>query len=456
MATSTKSPAVSDKLPEFALLTRQIEQCGWKRTLPGPLEEGLFFQTGQGGVRPPTALFKSERGEALLAVDFGDLALAGREELFPRFLDFSMETRLALGAARAIVSASYLILMSAGRIELFRLPEETLEYAVASLRSYEDELLPSLTAKARAKGESVRASHGPLEQAQALRGWIQHWSRNLASKLGVPLDDCEKFIWKFVLMLQTVRKTGKSEILGGWGLTCEKLGPTWSLAYDSLNTHADLARALDEFDTLFSTRIFSGDAETHKQWLQKLEETSFAEQLRAEMLMQSQSKFEAETVAWLFTQMEREEEGWRREIAGPLPVRRHIHHQGWMVVKPMICDVAGHGLCAALQDAERLAQYWSDYDAHLRRGRTEGSADPVAQPDLFFGAPRGVNSQNQLDDGFNFLFADSLRLAGVGPEEQFGVGLTFLLKALALAQQFDWPFRGVDTLDCLWKGGERS
>lgn len=438
---------VADALPEFSLLCREMERCGWTPARVGPLGGDLFFQTPGGGVRTPMKLYHSDRGEPLLVIDFGETALGGRDELYPRFLDFPLETRMALGVAERIASAKYLLLMSADRIELFRLPEESLEYQAAAGRDFEDELLPGLAAKARSRPEPAPGQAGSMEGANALRGWITHWSRRLAAQLEIGGPDCEKFLWKLILMLQTRRKTGQSEMLGGWGLGCEELGKTWTLSYDSVSTHEDFARVLDEFEQTFSTRIFSGDAEMHKRWLARLEESSFIEQLRAELLMQSQLKFEAENVALLYADMDRESEGWRREVAGLPSMANRVATEGWMVIRPLECDVAAHGLLAALRDFERLAQFWSEHDAYLRSQEDRGPEALFSQPDLFLGAPRGVGPSNQLDDGLNFLFSGSLRLTGVAPDKEFGVGLAFLLKALSLSQRFDWPFFGIDTLD---------
>jgi len=234
-----------DKVPSFSLLARELEQCGWRRARAGSvssaLENGLFFQTAQGGVRAPSSLFDSDRGASLLVIDFGEFVLSGHEELFPRFLDFSMETRLALGAARLIASAGSLLLLSSGRIQLYRLPDESMESEITPGRSFEEDLLPLLAARAMARDSST-APGNPMKQAEALRGWLRHWSHRLASQLEVSPADCEQFLWKIALMLQVARKTSGSELLGGWGSSCEQTDSTWSLAYDSLNTHADLAR----------------------------------------------------------------------------------------------------------------------------------------------------------------------------------------------------------------------
>jgi len=104
-------------------------------------------------------------------------------------------------------------------------------------------------------------------------------------------------------------------------------------------------------------------------------------------------------------------------------------------------------------DFERLAEHWSQYDVWLRRG---GSAETgiYNQPDLFCGSPRGISARNQLEDGVNFLFSESIRLEGVLAGEEFGVGMVFLLKALSFVPEFDWTFHGIDSLDCAWRNSE--
>lgn len=446
--------SATDKLADLPLLLRELQRCGWKPVPTGSVSglEELHFLSGGGGIHAPARHLRTERGVSLVVVDFGEMILGSREEMFPRFLDFPMETRMSLDVAHLLTGgAGYLLIVSREEISLYRLPQEALEYRIRSAREFEDELLPALVAKAGSRGDRLQSVASPMEESQNLRGWLRHWGRKLSAQVEENSEDCERFLWKLILMLQAGRKIGGQELRERWGLRRERRDPTWELSYDSLSTHEDLRRLLDDFEHTFSTRIFSGDAETHGEWLRLMEETSLAEQLRAELLMQSQLRFEAETVAWLYTAVEREQAGWKRDVSGLEPLSRRLAADGWQVLKPLVCDVGLHGITAALRDADRLAERWADYSAFLARHEADRPPTHLTQPDLFLGAPRGISPSGELTDGVNFLFAESLRLTGVAPEDEFGVGLVFLLKALTFPAKFDWPFFGVDTLDRLWR-----
>jgi hypothetical protein len=435
---------------DLQLILRELERCGWKpATAPAadPVEAFHF----PGGVHAPARHLTSDRGAGLMTLDFGDAALAGREDLFPRFLDFPMEARLAMEALHDVAGVGHLLLISREEIVLVRVPQEAVEYRVRSMNEFESEMLPALVAKAGARGDRLQAVPSPMEEAQNLRGWLRHWGRQLSAQLDVTPEDCEKFLWKLILMLQAERRIEPREAPGRWGLRRERRGRDWSLSYDSLSTHEDLRRLLEDFEHTFSTRIFSGDADMHIGWLRSMEETSLAEQLRAELLMQSQLRFEAETVAWLFTDFEREQAGWRRDVAGLEPLSKRLTADGWQVLRPLVCDVQLHGLASALRDADRLAERWADYSAFLSRHEPRGPESRFSQPDFFLGTPRGIGPSGELTDGVNFLFSESLRLTGVPAEDEFGVGLVFLLKALTFPAKLEWPFFGVDTLDRLWR-----
>jgi hypothetical protein len=123
------------------------------------------------------------------------------------------------------------------------------------------------------------------------------------------------------------------------------------------------------------------------------------------------------------------------------------------VIEPLVCDVAAHGIGSALRELDRLAEFWAGADL-VARERAPKDEAAYAQLDLFRGAPRGVSPMNELDDGINFLLSESIRLSGVAPEREFGVGIVFLLKALGLAQKMDWPFLGIDSLDRAWTAPE--
>ncbi len=442
----------TDKLPDLKLIHRELERCGWQPSRPGPFEGEFVFETPRGDVRSPLRALRSPRGALLLAIDLGAVTLGGREELYPRFLDFSMETRLALELARRIDPGGDLLMLSAGRIDLYGLPEENLQHRALTMSEFEDDILPTLAAKLHGRGDRWQALPNPIEVAQALRGWLAHWERRLASELEVAPEAARQFLWKLILMLQVARKTGKPTAMEAWGLACEKAGDGWRLRYDALRTLSDLERLLEEFDQTFSTALFPRRAAADQPWLAALETATTLEQLRAELLMQAQLRFEAECVAWLFTHVDREQQGWRREIGGLEPVGKRLVAQNWWVVEPLQVDVGRFGLLAALRDLERLAEHWSQRDAY-RRG-SEGPAGRFLQPDLFFGHPRGVNPRQELDDGVNFLFSQSFRVAGAPPAERYGLGVTLLLKALGVVQRLDWPFFGVDTLDHVWLEGE--
>jgi hypothetical protein len=449
----------TEKLADLTLLLGELQRCGWKPVSAADVSglDEVHFISGGGGIHAPSRHLKTDRGTSLIVIDFGETRLGGRDALFPRFLDFPMETRMALDVASALTQGvGYLLLLSREEISLIRLPQEALEYRVKSTREFEDELLPALVAKAAARSERQQVVASPMEESRNLLGWLRHWGRQLSAQLDVGAEDCEKFLWKLILMLQAERKTGGQLHHERWGVLHERRDRTWNLSYDSLSTHADFQRLLEDFEHTFSTRIFSGDAEIHGEWLKAIEETSLAEQLRAELLMQSQLRFEAETVAWLYTDVEREQAGWKRDISGLEPLSKRLAVEGWQVLKPLVCDIQLHGVTSALRDADRLAERWADYNAYLLRHERNPDQAQLSQPDLFLGAPRGISPAGELTDGLNFLFAESLRLTGVAPEEEFGIGLVFLLKALTFPAKFDWPFFGIDTIDRLWRAPESS
>lgn len=281
------SPA-TDKLTDLPLLLRELERCGWKivpEGSPDSLRE-LHFLSGSGGIHAAACHLKADRGLSLIVADFGEVSLGGRDELFPRFLDFPLETRMALDVAHTLAPSGYLLLLSREDLSLIRLPREAVEYRVKTSREFEDELLPALVAKAGTRGDRLQSVPSPMEESLNLRGWLRHWGRKLAAQLEVSPDDCERFLWKLILMLQAGRKIGGQERSDRWGIRKERAGATWTLSYDSLSTLEDFQRLLEDFEHTFSTRIFSGDADIHSEWLRSIEETSTAEQLRAELLMQ--------------------------------------------------------------------------------------------------------------------------------------------------------------------------
>ena len=95
------------------------------------------------------------------------------------------------------------------------------------------------------------------------------------------------------------------------------------------------------------------------------------------------------------------------------------------------------------------------------RSKGPGRFSPFMIPQMITNILPGLISINHGMKGPNFAIVtacasgthcigEALRLKGVESERRFGVGVTFLLKALALVQKMEWPFLGVDTLDCLF------
>ncbi|OPZ08802.1 MAG: hypothetical protein BWZ08_00889 [candidate division BRC1 bacterium ADurb.BinA292] len=425
-----------------------LQRCGW-RPADQPSAPRLEFRTYQGVHEAQCAEVENPAGRRLLLIGLESVVLARDEDLFPRFLNLAIETRMALAYGVAASRADWLLLLTRDRIDLYRLPEETALQQATAAGDYDEGLLPELAALARTEVDALRLGSQHLRGADSLRGWIRHWALQLAYAVQLPPDQVEPVLWRWILMLQWVRRTERSEANGSWGLYCRAEGDRWAVGYDAQTAFADLTNALSRFDELFHSEMFRCDLELLLGRLNQIEETTLLDRLRAELLMHSQDRFEPETVAWLFTDLAREQEGWRREVSGVEPLRRRLHHQGWTIYRPLACDVERHGLTFALRETERLAHYLNNQMVYARQ--PESPSPATAQPDLFKPEIRGVGPTGHLDDPVNYLFEEALRLRGVEAESRFGVGLVFLLKALALGQEFDWPFFGVDTLDALFR-----
>jgi hypothetical protein len=416
-----QSPRIDPPPADAQSLTRELARCGWT-----PLDD---------------------QGRRLLLLDLASLTPGREEELFTRFLNVSMEVRLALSAAQLMGAPEWVLLLTHQRLDLYRLPEETCEQRATTQAEYESELLPALAALAGGRQEAVRGGPQHLPGAESLGEWLRLWSLQLAALVEAPTSAVERMIWKWILMLQVARRSEGSEAAAGWGLRCSTAGDTWSIAYEAPTATEELGRQLELFDQTFQTRLFGVETERQLAWLKFLEDNALIDRLRAELLMHTQERMAPETVAWLFTDLAREQKGWQREVGGLEPIRKRFQHDSWNIFRPLVCNVGQHGLLSALRDAERLGQYLNDLNLYIRQRRASGSEAPLVQPDLFCPNPRGIGPTGLLDDGVNFLLGDALRLKGVPEEERFGVGVTFLLQMLSFAQRLDWPFLGIDTLD---------
>jgi hypothetical protein len=443
--------APSPLLADFHRLTQETRRCGWTPDESSVLKGELFFQTFQGGQVAPCQGYVNPAGQRLIVIALPDLLLPDHDSLFPRFVNLPLETRMVLAMVKLVGGYEWLLLTTRGRGELIRVAEETTECRAEREDAIQADLLPALAALARDRAAVMPGGASHLSGAVSLRDWIRHWALHLAPAIEQTPDETERIIWKWILMLQTIRRIEGSEAAGDWGLRCKLVDGRWSISYDALSATDDLCHALERFDQSFSTWLFDADVAGQIRRLRRLEETSLLDRLRAELLMHSQDRFEPETVAWMFTDLEREQEGWRREVAGVEPARKRIQHDGWTIFQPLTVDVAHYGLTAALGDADRLAHYLNDqHHFFSQRRKIEDEGPLTIQPDLFCPNPRGIGPGGLLDDGANYLFGEALRLRGVEPGRRFGVGVTFLLKGLALIQHMDWPFLGIDTLDRLF------
>ena len=434
--------------PGFTDLAAEVERCGWlPAPVPGPQGE-LRFRTFQGEQLADRRLYANDAGRRLLVIGMEQVTLPKDEDLFPRFLNLSLEARMAIVFARANVRADWLLLLTKGRLDLHRLSEEVREHRAMDAAEFQGGLLPQVAGLARGRDEAVRAGPSQLPGAESLRGWMRHWTLQLAPALELPPDAAEQILWRWIIMLQFARRGKTSEAEGGWGLDCAPTnGNGTILSYDAQSATEDLIRALETFGETFYSDLFVRPDEALLDRLRGMEESSILDRLRAELLMQTQDRFEPETVAWLFTDLAREQQGWRHEVAGVEPVRRRLRHEGWTVYRPLICDLERDGLTFTLRDAARLAHYLNDQMVFTQKRREEHPGDPVNQPDLFKQTLRGVAPNGRLEDPVNYMFAEALRVANVPARQRFGVGVVLLLQAMALARRLDWPLEGIDTLD---------
>ncbi len=443
---SSGSPLSVRELPDFQQLEQHLLAEGWSSTaIPAA---AVRFHTFQGTHDAPCRHLRCETGSVLLLLGLEAVRLPQREELFPRFLNLPLEARLALSYARSLRTVDWLLLSTRERVELYRLPEEHCELRAVTLRDWREQLQPLLASLARGRDQYLIAEAPHQPEAESLRGWLRHWSIQLGAALHEPAALAEHILWKWIVALQLARR--RNEEFDGWGLglrSAESSGkriPT--VAYDAASATDDLVRRLASFDEAVVSGLFLGDVDDQLARLHRLDETALADRLRAELLMHSQNRFEPETVAWLFTNLDREQEGWRREVRGVEPIRRRLHLEGWQVLRPLVCEVDRFGLTAALRDLETLAFHLQG----LRDARGAAPLEPpVSQLDLFRANPVGV-AEGSLVDPLNYLFGEAFRVRGVPEEEQFGVALSLLLKSFSLAARLGWPLGAVDTLDLIF------
>lgn len=436
-------PSVNDRLPGFEQLAARLGACHWRVAAPASFGDRVWFQTFQGRHLAPCRRFENEAGRGLLLIGLPQIHQPPREELFARFLNLSMESRMALSLARWSGEADWLLLLTADRLDLFGLPEESCRFYAANDGEVTEQLMPMLASIGRGR-DWIGGGFPHQPEAETLSGWLKYWSLQLGASIEEPPAAAEQILWKWILMLQLARHTRAGQPDAGWGIVCGRDDGILTIAYDAVGATQDLTRALASFDVHFKTGLLDGDVGQQLRRLQRLDETSLVDRLRAELLMNSQNRFEPETIAWLFTDLDREQEGWRREVRGVEPIRRRIGLDGWAVEHPLVCDIGAFGLTAALRDMEALALY-----VHECRELAQTAADrpPLVQPDLFRPAPRGVNRRGELVDPLNYLLGCALRVEGVPGGEKTGVGLVLLLKTLSISSRLGWPIERVDALD---------
>lgn len=437
------SEPMQGRLPGFEQLAARLNACHWRPGAAASFGEQVWFQTFQGRHLAPCRRFENEIGRGMLLIGLPQIHQPPHDELFARFLNLSIESRMALSLARWSGEADWLLLLTADRLDLFSMPEESCRFSASNDHEVTEQLAPMLASIGRGR-DWIGGGFPHQPEAESLNGWLRYWALQLGASIEEPPASAEHILWKWILMMQLARHTQSSQPDEGWGIVCGREGDILTIAYDAVGATQDLTRHLASFELSFRTEILGGDVGQQLRRLQRLDETALIDRLRAELLMNSQNRFEPETVAWLFTNLDREQEGWRREVRGVEPIRRRIGLDGWAVEHPLACDIGTYGLTAALRDMESLALY-----LHELRELAQNDSDrpPLVQPDLFRPAPRGVNDRGELVDPLNYLLGCALRVEGVPEPERTGVGLVLILKALSIASRLGWPIEKIDAID---------
>lgn len=449
-------------LPGFAPLLADLYAMGFA-VAPDPFaleatERPLHVRTSQGPRPARHALLADPAGRRLMVLTLEGWRPPEARELYAHYLSFPLEVRLALTAATH-AGADRLLLCSEDRLELYRLSDEQLESRARNHRDLESRLMPVLAGLGKGREATMPLGAQMLPEADALRDWLKQWVLQLGRELELPVESAEQLIWKWILALQFQRRGAR---LGDfWGLSLEPQDDAWIVGYRGETATDDLIRAARAFDQHVRSFLFDETDEmictdglplADRIW--RLEETTLLDRFRAELLMHAQVHFEPETVAWLFTDLNREQRGWQRELSGKPPLESRFQQEAWNVARPLTCEIEQHGLTAALTDAERLARHLASLD-ELARTRARRSGEPLGrQLDLFRPETRGVDTRGFLADGLNYLFGEALRLRGVAPEARFGVGVTMLLKGMQLAAGLGWPLERIDSVDRLFHPGD--
>ena len=112
------------------------------------------------------------------------IALPSDQELFERFLNLSLEIRMVLTLARHAGGTEWALILTQGRVDLYRMPEESRLAAAFGREEWEGELLPLLTALARGKEGSPGGQSRKLPEAESLGQWLRHWASQVAAAAG--------------------------------------------------------------------------------------------------------------------------------------------------------------------------------------------------------------------------------------------------------------------------------
>jgi hypothetical protein len=462
--------ATLTQLPVYDEILHVLMESGWHSEKSNGLGRRYILRTFQGRQETEARILASACDVAMFVIDMEKVVLPPPEDLLDRFLNLPMEIRLALIPAHALNRKGgmidWVLIRTASRIDLLRLKTERIECLVTDRDGYEHELMPLLAGIMNGRRISTPFDMDNVSSADNLGHWIQHWSSQLGSASGVSPADAEHILWQWIVMLQLTRKLNEVEldddtpgsqypaasgIPGYWGFMQYQENADILLTYDSTSATKDLCQLLIDFDRLFTSSCFRPVSEEYLQKLRMLDDTAILDRFRAELMMISRDRFEAETVAWLYTSLEEEQQGWRMEMQGLEPVRKRLKFEGWTVYQPLVCRIPEWGLSHCLLEMDRLARFIQER-SDFQKGTLCRELDHVCtQPDLFNPSPSGTDHSGIMDDPASFLVGETMSLKGVDAADEFCVGLIVLLKTLGLIKTYGWEFRGIHTLDHIFQ-----
>ncbi len=427
-----------------------LQQAGWEPTsfrIAPSIELQIEPDSPPLPARILSVVQENETVLSLVVID--GLRLPSHLSLYQRYLDFTIEGRLALRAAHRLAPANFCIVASPYECFLYDTQTEEMLLSATSPEEAGGRIFSLFEPQALANGSLDRLPRRNAQQwGKDLGHWITIWAGKLGRLSRISPERLRSVLALWVLGWRDTLSLAPDRTPDGVGVILEPASnPVIAIARHP-NSADFYQRHMVGIVERFPFGIFKAFEPLTQQFWTDESITPVVNSFLAEARLLSRSKFLSHNALYAFTNATTEKKSWRKAITEDVRISASLRRKDLIIQEPIVTDIgeAGYGWGIAL--LEDILVYW--LEELIKRKKHPAKGPGGVQLDLFAPTPWGVNAQGELENILLFIVGHCFRIKTHSADERFLASLLVALKLYDIAELYALPLGRFDPIDNIY------